>query len=70
MKLNFILTWSDRCFIIYNPIENQEPTFAITHPKLYVPVITLSIQDNVKLLEQWKSGFKRTIYQLTGINLN
>ena len=28
---------------------------------LYVPVVTLSTQDNVKLLPQWKSGFKRTI---------
>ena len=36
-------------------------TFAITDTKLYVPVVTLSSQDNVKLLDQLKSGFKRTI---------
>ena len=35
--------------------------FAITDTKLYVPVVTLSTQDNAKLLEQLKSGFKRTI---------
>ena len=33
----------------------------ITDAKLYVPVITLSIQDNGKLLQQLKSVFKRTI---------
>ena len=35
--------------------------FAITDTKLYVPVVTLSIQDNAKLLEQLRSGFLRTI---------
>ena len=35
--------------------------FAITDTKLYVPVVTLSTQNNAKLLEQLKSGFKRTI---------
>ena len=32
----------------------------ITDTKLYVPVVTLSTQDNAKLLQQLKSGFKRT----------
>ena len=36
-------------------------SFAITDTKLYVPVVTLSTQDNAKLLEQLKSGFKRVI---------
>ena len=35
---------------------------AIADTKLYVPVVTLSTQDNAKLLEQLKSGFKRTIH--------
>ena len=35
--------------------------FAITDTKLYVPVITLSQQDNAKLLQQLKSAFKRVI---------
>ena len=34
---------------------------AITETKSYVPVVTLSTQDNVKLLQQLKSGFKGTI---------
>ena len=33
----------------------------VTDTKLYVPVVTLPTQDNPKLLEQLKSGFKRTI---------
>ena len=34
---------------------------AITETKLYVPVVTLSTQDSAKLLQQLKSGVKRTI---------
>ena len=37
----------------------HETTFSITDTKLYVPVVTLSTQDNVKLFEQLKSVFKR-----------
>ena len=59
-EINFIQTWSNRCFIIDNPIGNQEPTFTITDTKLYVPVVTLSTQDNTKLLEQLKSCLNRT----------
>ena len=40
---------------------SQTSTFAITDTKLYVPFVTLSTQDNAKLLHQLKSGFKRTI---------
>ena len=42
-------------------VAAQATTFSITDTKLYVPVVTLSTQDNIKLLEQLKSGFKRTI---------
>ena len=42
-------------------IANQGATFSITDTKLYIPVATLSAQDNAKPLEQLKSGFKRTI---------
>ena len=38
----------------------QGASFSITDTKLYVPVVTLSIQDNAKMLEQWKSSFRRT----------
>ena len=58
--INLILTWSANFFIIETPIANQIPTFRITDTKLYVPVATLSTQDDAKLLQQLKSGFKRT----------
>ena len=34
--------------------------FKITDPKFYVPVVTLLFEDNAKLLQQLKTGFKRT----------
>ena len=47
--------------IIYTNVADQGTTFAITETKPYVPVVTLSIQGNVKLFPQLKSGFKKTI---------
>ena len=38
-------------------------TFEITDTKLYVPAVTLSTEDDNKLLEQLKTGFTRTIKQ-------
>ena len=35
--------------------------FQITDTKLYVPVVTLSKENDNKLLEQLNSGFKRTV---------
>ena len=43
------------------PADDKTRIFAITVAKLYVPVVTLSTQDNAKLFQQSKSGFKRTI---------
>ena len=60
-EIELILTWSRNCVIIYTDVNNQVPTFTITETNLYVPVVTLSTQDNAKLLPQLKSGFKRTI---------
>ena len=59
-EINLILTWSKIC-IISNAASNQDTEFAITDTRLYVPVVTLSTQDNVKLLQQLKWGFKITI---------
>ena len=43
-------------------IDNPENAiFEIKDTKLYVPVVTLSKDNNIKLLEQLKSGFKITI---------
>ena len=60
-EVNLILTWSSTCVLIATGIPNQAATFAITDPKLYVPVVTLSTQENTKFFQQLKSGFKRVI---------
>ena len=57
-EVSLILTWSSTCVITNS---TDAGTFAITDTKLYVPVITLSTQDNSKLLQQLKPGFKRVI---------
>ena len=57
-EVNLTLTWYRGC-VITNSTGAEK--FAITETKLYVSVVTLSTQDNAKLLQQLKSGFKRTI---------
>ena len=57
----FDLNWSEKCFIVATNRAAQATTFSVTDTKLYVPVVTLSTEDNVKLLEQLQSDFKRTI---------
>ena len=49
-EINLILTWSTNCVIVSANIANQNATFEVTDAKLYVPVVTLSTQDNSKLL--------------------
>ena len=41
--------------------ESHAGTFAITDTRLYVSIVTLSTQENTKLLQQLKSRFKRVI---------
>ena len=57
-EVNLILTWSSTCVITNSAGVG---TFEITDTKSYVPVVTLSTQDNYKLLQQLKSGLKRVI---------
>ena len=57
-EVNLILTCSKDCVVTNSEDEGK---FAIKESKLYVPVVTLSTQDDAKLLQQLKSGFKRTI---------
>ena len=59
--IELILNWSANCVIISTKNANQNPASTITEINLYVPVVTLSTQDNAKLLPQLKSSFKRTI---------
>ena len=45
---------------MYTNVANQSDTFEITEANIYVPVVTLSTQDNAKLLSHLKPGFRRT----------
>ena len=57
-EINLTLTWSEK-YVLSN--NTKVTTFAIIDIKIYIPVGTLSIQDNAKLLQQFQSSFKRTI---------
>ena len=70
--VELILTWSKNCALADMTTRNAEGnnpaivapvvlTFKITDANLYVPVFTLSKENNTKLLEQLKSGFKEKI---------
>ena len=52
------MTWSRDCVI--SPATGEKK-FKVTEIKLYVPSVALSTQDNPKLVQQLKSGFKRRI---------
>ena len=60
-EVNLILTWSANYVIMYTNVASPDATFEITETRLYVPVITLSTQDDAKLLPQLKSGFNKII---------
>ena len=47
-EIILVLTWSAEC-VIFDAIEATK--FAITDTKLYVLVVTISTQDNAKLLQ-------------------
>ena len=57
-EVSIFLTWSSTCVITNSTGEGR---LTITDTKLYVPVVTLSTQDNAKLFQQLKPGFRRTI---------
>ena len=54
-KINLIFTWSEDCA---TSSATGATKFKITDIKRYVPVVTLSIQNNANLLQQLKLGFK------------
>ena len=75
-QVELILTWFKNCVltdkstreanyganpVVYEIDNPENATFQITEVKLFVPVVTLLKENNVKLLEQLKAGFKRTI---------
>ena len=50
---SLFLTWPSTCVTTNSTGEGR---FTMTDTKFYVPVVTLSTQDNAKLLHQLKSG--------------
>ena len=75
-EVSLTLTWSENCVITSKATREADPdadpavnkinnptnaAFKIKDTKLYVPVVTLSAENDNKLLEQLKIGFKRTI---------
>ena len=57
-KIHLELNWSRDC--VMSTIANTK--FKITNTKLYVPIVTLSSRDNVKLVKLLEEGFKRPVY--------
>ena len=71
-EVSLTLTWSKNCVltdITTTDAQGDNPAiaaptsaaFKIKDTKLYVPVVTLSAENDNKLLEQLKTGFKRTV---------
>ena len=58
-KVKLSLTWNENCVL---SSEDGNSVFAITDAKLYVPIVTLSAEDNAKLSKLLSEGFKRSIY--------
>ena len=54
------LSWSES-YVLVATNAAQATKFSTADKKLYLPAVTLSTQDNAKVLERLKSGFKRKI---------
>ena len=61
-EINNNLKLPKDCVIVTTAVANQGATSSITYTKRYVPVGTLFIQDNEKLLEELKSNFKKILF--------
>ena len=57
-KVELSLKWYERCLLT----AANTATFRITDAKLYVLIVTLSVEDNSKLTKLLSKGFKRPIY--------
>ena len=63
-EITLQLKLSKNCILVAGTIANQNPSFQINDTKLYFPVVTLLTQENIKLLKQLESSFKRTINRI------
>ena len=59
IQVELSLTWYENCIL---SSAGTAATFAITDSKVYVPVVTLKTEDNVKLSKLLNEGFKRLVY--------
>ena len=58
-KIKLNLTWKKECVLSTGA---GEAVFVINDTKMYVPVVTLSKEDNKGFIEQQNKGFQRSIY--------
>ena len=70
-KIALSLKWIKNCVLTSavigaNAAGVDSAIFKITDAKLYIPVVTLSAEDNVKLSKLFGEGFKRPVI---GINI-
>ena len=59
-KVELSLKWIENC-VLTTAANASNATFEIADPKRYVPVVTLSSEDYVKLVKQLNEGFKRPV---------
>ena len=58
-KIKLNLTWKKECVL---STDNGNAVFIINDTKMYVPVVTLSKEDNKDFIEQKNKGFQRSVY--------
>ena len=64
-KVELSLKWTENYIFTLNPNAYNninKATFTINDVKLYVQIVTLSIEDSAKLSKSLSKGFKRSIY--------
>ena len=55
------LKWSRNCIIVTGTANHQNPNFETNDTRLFITVVTLSTQEDIKHLKKLESGFKRAI---------
>ena len=58
-KIKLNLTWKKECVL---STGDGTAVFIINDTKMYIPVVTLSKEDNKHFIEQQNKGFQRSIY--------
>ena len=60
-QIELVLSWTKDCVLSEHHNSIIGATFQITKAKLDVPIVSLSMNNNIKFLEIINQGFKRTI---------